>query len=222
MRSFPKTVCAGTAILAVMSVLANAVAQGPDVPPAPANVVWNSPSTGANGSMPLGNGEVGVNLWVERDGDLLFYIARTDAWSECCQLLKLGRVRVSMVPNPFAAGVPYRQTLDLRNGCVDISAGSVSLRVFVDAQLPVVYVTCHSTKPVRARAAVGLWRTARRDLRAEAKDFPYHNAGSWTMRGRNTVPRMPRHGNRPMTSTNRSATPLPGITATRTRSSPSR
>ena len=39
------------------------------------NVVWNSPSTGANGSMPLGNGEVGVNLWVERDGDLLFYIA---------------------------------------------------------------------------------------------------------------------------------------------------
>ena len=155
MRSFPKTVCAGTAILAVMSVLANAVAQGPDVPPAPANVVWNSPSTGANGSMPLGNGEVGVNLWVERDGDLLFYIARTDAWSECCQLLKLGRVRVSMVPNPFAAGVPYRQTLDLRNGCVDISAGSVSLRVFVDAQLPVVYVTCHSTKPVRRERRSG-------------------------------------------------------------------
>jgi hypothetical protein len=36
---------------------------------------------------------------------------------------------------------------------------------------------------VSVRASVELWRTQRRDLRAEAKDFPYHNAGSWTMRG---------------------------------------
>lgn len=46
------------------------------------NVVWTSPSQDSSGSMPLGNGEVGVNLWVEPDGDLLFYIARTDAWDE--------------------------------------------------------------------------------------------------------------------------------------------
>ena len=31
----------------------------------PRNVIWESPGTGANGSMPLGNGEVGLNLWVE-------------------------------------------------------------------------------------------------------------------------------------------------------------
>jgi len=43
------------------------------------NVVWTAPSQDGSGSMPLGNGEVGVNLWVEPDGDLLFYIARTDA-----------------------------------------------------------------------------------------------------------------------------------------------
>ena len=82
------------------------------------NVVWDAPGTGANGSMPLGNGEVGVNLWVEKDGDLLFYVARTDAWSECSQLLKLGRVRLAFTPNPFAAGLPFRQTLNLRRGCV--------------------------------------------------------------------------------------------------------
>ncbi|MHC1767151.1 MAG: DUF5703 domain-containing protein [Verrucomicrobiia bacterium] len=46
------------------------------------NVVWTTPSKDSSGSMPLGNGEVGVNLWVEPDGDLLFYIARTDAWDE--------------------------------------------------------------------------------------------------------------------------------------------
>lgn len=35
------------------------------------NVLWTSPSQNASGSMPIGNGEVGVNVWVEPDGDLL-------------------------------------------------------------------------------------------------------------------------------------------------------
>ena len=146
-------------------------------------MIWDSPSTGANGSMPLGNGEVGLNLWVEKDGDLLFYVVRTDAWSECSQLLKLGRVRLALRPNPFTAGAPFRQTLNLRKGCVEITAGSLELRVFVDGQLPIVYVTGHSAKPVRVRASVELWRTQRRDLKAEEKKFAYNNAGSWTMRG---------------------------------------
>ena len=59
------------------------------------NVVWDSPSQNAAGSMPIGNGEVGLNVWVETNGDLLFYISRTDTWSECNRLLKLGRVRVT-------------------------------------------------------------------------------------------------------------------------------
>ena len=55
----------------------------------------------AAGSMPIGNGEVGLNVWVEPSGDLLFYIARTDAWSECNRLLKLGRIRVRITPMPL-------------------------------------------------------------------------------------------------------------------------
>ena len=70
------------------------------------DVVWDSPSTDASGSMPIGNGEVGLNVWVEADGDLVFYISRTDAWSECNRLLKLGRVRVKLSPNPFRQGHP--------------------------------------------------------------------------------------------------------------------
>ena len=56
------------------------------------NVVWDTPSHNAAGSMPIGNGEVGLSLWVEENGDLLFYVSRTDAWSEICRLLKLGRI----------------------------------------------------------------------------------------------------------------------------------
>ena len=54
--------------------------------------------------MPLGNGQVGINLWVEAGGDLHFYISRTDSLSEMSRLLKVGGVRVSLSPNPFAAG----------------------------------------------------------------------------------------------------------------------
>jgi len=34
------------------------------------NVVWDSPSADYNGSMPLGNGDIGLNVWVEGSGDL--------------------------------------------------------------------------------------------------------------------------------------------------------
>jgi alpha-L-fucosidase 2 len=95
-----------------------------------------------------------LNLWVEKDGDLLFYIARTDAWSECCTLLKLGRVRIALSPNPFLAGALFRQKRNLRKGCVEIATDSVELRVFVDAHGPVVYVTGRSPKPAHVKASV--------------------------------------------------------------------
>ena len=62
------------------------------------NVVWDSPSADYNGSMPIGNGDIGANVWVEDGGDLLFYISKTDSWSENARLLKLGKVRVRLNP----------------------------------------------------------------------------------------------------------------------------
>ncbi len=33
--------------------------------PEQSNVIWDSPSKNSSGSMPLGNGETGLNVWVE-------------------------------------------------------------------------------------------------------------------------------------------------------------
>ncbi len=96
------------------------------------NVVWQSPSHDATGSMPIGNGQVGLNVWVEENGDLRFYISRNDSLSEVSQLCKVGGVRVALTPNPFVAGRPFRQELKLREGRIEITAGDVKLRVFVD------------------------------------------------------------------------------------------
>ncbi len=135
------------------------------------NVVWTTPSKDSAGSMPLGNGEVGINLWVEAGGDLVFYISRSDSLSEVSRLLKVGCVRVSLSPNPFAVGAPFRQELRLRGGACEIAAGEagrrVSLRVFVDSDRPVVHVVGESESPVSATATVECWRTAPRTLSRE-------------------------------------------------------
>lgn len=132
----------------------------------PWDVVWTSPSQDASGSMPLGNGDVGVNLWVEPQGDLLFYISRGDSLSEVSRLLKVGRVRVSLSPHSFDRGSAFHQVLRLRDGVCEIALGEgetqVKLRVFVDADYPVVHVVGESAAPLTVKATVECWRTQRR------------------------------------------------------------
>ena len=74
------------------------------------NITWDSPSKDFNGSMPIGNGDIGANVWVEEGGDLLFYIGKTDSYSENARLLKLGRLRVRFSPNPFAEAARAKET----------------------------------------------------------------------------------------------------------------
>jgi alpha-L-fucosidase 2 len=103
------------------------------------NVVWDSPSQTSFGSMPLGNGDVGVNVWVEPNGDLLFYVAKVDAFDSFHALPKLGRVRVRFEPSLDTAH--FSQRLVLRKAAVEISAGDLDLRVWIDANHPVIRVT---------------------------------------------------------------------------------
>src|SRR5437899_2297979 len=93
-HSFPASaLLAATLSLAVCACAsAGPVALPPQVADtlAKQNVSWNTPG-GELGSMPIGNGDVAGNVWVEANGDLAFYIAKSDAWSEHGRLLKVGR-----------------------------------------------------------------------------------------------------------------------------------
>ena len=110
------------------------------------NVVWTSPSANSFGSMPLGNGDVGANVWVEPNGDLLFYISKVDAYDSAHLLKKLGRVRVRF--SPALVTNNFKQTLVLHEGAIAIRAGKINLRVWVDANAPVVCVMGESKTPV--------------------------------------------------------------------------
>ena len=46
------------------------------------NVRWDSVGGSSKASMPLGNGDIALNAWMTKDGDLQFYISKTDAWDD--------------------------------------------------------------------------------------------------------------------------------------------
>jgi hypothetical protein len=88
------------------------------------DVIWSEPGKSSADSMPLGNGDIGLNVWTQPNGDLLFYIGKTDAWSEHPRsnvgLMKVGLVHVSLLPNPYVAGKPFVQILRIHVAEVEI------------------------------------------------------------------------------------------------------
>ncbi|MEN9468489.1 MAG: hypothetical protein RL630_222 [Verrucomicrobiota bacterium] len=140
------------------------------------NVVWDSPSKDYNGSMPIGNGDIGANVWVEPTGDLIFYVSKTDAWSgggPDPELLKLGRFRVRLDKPLFQEGAIFRQELDLKTGSIMIHAaiGDIkrSIRFWIDANRPVVHVDIESSTPCSAEIALESWRAEGKFLRGGAQ-----------------------------------------------------
>ena len=133
------------------------------------NVVWNSQSNNSSESMPVGGGDIGLNVWVEESGDLIFYISKTDAWSENARLLKLGLVRVKLTPNPFEKGMPFRQILRLRQGGIEITAGpagqQVTLHIWVDANQQVIRIEADGEQAFNLETGLEVWRRGERELK---------------------------------------------------------
>lgn len=127
------------------------------------HVVWTEPAESSADLMPLGNGALGINAGMEEDGNLVIYLGRNDSLSELSQLCNVGKLRVSFSPNPLRAGAAFRQELNLRDGVCEIRIGphdaALELKVFVDADHPVVHMTGASVAPVEVKAFVESWRT---------------------------------------------------------------
>ncbi len=131
------------------------------------NVVWTSPSADAGESMPCGGGDIGLNVWVE-SGDLLIYLARSGTFDELNRMPKLGRLRLTLSPNPFDAPQSFRQELKLRDGFVQVKGRSndleVTLDIWVDVYRPVVHIEVTSDHPTTLVAAYESWRLETREF----------------------------------------------------------
>lgn len=151
------------------------------------NVIWNSPGTnGSPGSMPLGNGDITANVWVENNGgDLMMYIGKSDCWSEGTRLLKIGRTRIHFNPNPFVSGASFSQALDFYHGEIDVIAGQsgsqVTVRIWIDANQPVIRIEAAGQQNFTMSCSNEVWRGAPYTPTNNTPDPP---SGGW--RGVNT------------------------------------
>ncbi len=122
------------------------------------NVVWDSPSKDASGVMPLGNGDIAAGVYAIENGDLYLLLSKNDAYTYQGDIFKTGRVRVSLSPNPFQAGKPFRQTLDLATGSIRIEADGVTLRIWADANRPVYHVEITGPEELTVTARPEFWK----------------------------------------------------------------
>jgi hypothetical protein len=151
-------------ILALLVAATPARAQAPPVLEqlAAHNVVWDSPSQDMHGSMPIGNGDLAANFWVEPSGDLVFYLSKSDSWDADQELLKLSRVRIRL-DKPFVRdGRPFRQELDLARGRIVVESGTgedkTTVDFWIDANRPVVNVDIKSAEAFTAQVTLETWR----------------------------------------------------------------
>jgi hypothetical protein len=140
------------------------------------NVTWTSQSKSAAESMPCGGGDIGLNVWVE-NGELLIYLSKSGTFDENNTMLKLGRVRVKLYPNPFA-GKNFKQELALHDGCINISGAdgklSAKINVWVDVYRPIVHLNIKSSRAITTQASYESWRYCDRQMHGKE-----NNQSSW-------------------------------------------
>lgn len=168
------------ALLGLVAVQTHAQGLPPEL--ATNNITWTSPSKNAGESMPCGGGDIGLNVWAE-NGDVLVYLARSGTFDENNSLLKLGRVRLHLTPNPLVGGT-FRQQLALQTGDVTLTgtAGKLSAQVhiWVEVFRPVVHLEITSSTRLTAEASYESWRFA--DHRTKGKENN-QNSYKWAPQG---------------------------------------
>lgn len=123
------------------------------------DITWTKLGKDENDSMPIGNGDLAANVWTEQNGDLVLLVAKADAWTELGKLVKLGRIRIKLNPNPFVDAADFTQVLKLENGTIEIKSCGNVVQIWVEANHPVLHVQADLDQPVILQAYLELWRT---------------------------------------------------------------
>ncbi len=106
--------------------------------------------------MPVGGGDTGCNVWVEKD-ELFVYFQRSGIHDEFNGFPKLGRVRIWTTPNVFAGATTFRQELHLKEGFIEVTAqhaehGNLKVKLWVEVHRPVIRIEADSDKALTYHA----------------------------------------------------------------------
>ena len=146
--------------------------------------------------MPLGNGDISANAWVEAQGDLVFYLGKSDAWGEFGQLYKVGRIRVRLHDGAGAAvltGEGFRWELHPATASLHVCTGRARLRLWIDAHAPCIHLQAEGPETLRGSVAIEVWRTERRELQGGEQHALHQNAPYPVWHGPDGVPDLEGH-----------------------------
>ena len=146
------------------------------------NVIWVTQSHNSAESMPVGGGDIGLNLWVEK-GEVYLYLSRSGTFDENNTLLKLGRVKLKLSPNPFD-GKTFKQELILNDGYAQISGSNdklnTQIKIWVDVFNPVIHLDIKSNQKITTEASYESWRFEDRITKGKENN---QNAYKWAPQG---------------------------------------
>ncbi|WP_073487450.1 MULTISPECIES: DUF5703 domain-containing protein [unclassified Flavobacterium] len=143
------------------------------------NQIWTAQSNNSSESMPLGGGDIGMNVWVEK-GDLYFYFSRSGTFDEHNTLLKLGRIKVTLSPNPFSGKEGFHQELNLKDGYILVGQNDTKIKLWVDVFKPIIHVDLESKTSLKMTASYESWRYKDRDSKGKANNA---NSYKWAPQG---------------------------------------
>ena len=93
------------------------------------DIEWKSQSKNSSESMPVGGGNIGCNVWVEKDF-IYLYMAQSGWFDENNSLLKAGRIKIAIEKNPFKN--IFSQKLRLEKGDIIIRGDDCEITIWVD------------------------------------------------------------------------------------------
>lgn len=144
------------------------------------NPVWTTQSENSSESMPVGGGDIGMNVWVE-NGEVYAYFSRSGTFDEHNTFLKLGRLKLELEPNPFKDNKGFRQELVLEDGYIVIEQNGTKVKFWVDVFDPVIHLEVESKKKLEARLSYENWRYKNREVKGRANNA---NSYKWAPQGK--------------------------------------
>jgi hypothetical protein len=150
----------GTKLACVICAFALAPVRAQRAEPGKYDVTFTTPSSDVRGSMPLGNGRMGANIWVEPDGHMYFLMSHVDAVDEDGHLLKTGLVEVEF-DDGINISTVFSQTYHVNNGTISVQLGpTLSAQLWVDIECDALHVEVRSSQSANITSKVHVWRNA--------------------------------------------------------------
>ena len=125
------------------------------------NIKFTSQSKNSGESMPLGGRDIGCNVWVEND-QIYLYMAQSGAFDEEGNMIKSGRLKITLSPAPFSDS--FLQELQLKKGCIEISGksnnASTKILLWVDVKRGILHIEINSDAEHQITVSYENWRNS--------------------------------------------------------------